>query len=963
MLHAGERREDQGTGLRPQQLRQRRTPRLVGELAGGRGDGAQGHLSDRGGRVPEHVAEQGGGPGLAGEGHAEAFQGAELFGRRLARLEPGGEDRRHAGIAIGGLRQREESVLAQARVGGAEGAGGEIKDGGALGRRRHLGEDTQEAGLLARAGGGLEVIHGEDPRAQAGVERGMLEESIERSIEQGAQGRGRGGRADLAETHLLAGAAGHGGIRGAEVAGDVVIGERAVGGRLGRGERHRLDGTHAVDPAGDVGGIEQAGRAVRVPGAGIENEQGTIRGLDDVGEMGARLGEREKIVFGGAVAGAFLLEFKTDDLLRVVERHHEVEVVGGGGEGRGEFGTAGPEGAAAGHQVAEVGDERHLQVRAELVGDDVQEVGARVDAAELPLADRVVPRDAVVEVAGAEELAGRGDGQAGRVIAADQGMPADVGAIGAHRPDAAGQALVHERAVRLLHVMTLAAMRPVKAAIRVSPRTVDVGAVGRPLETAHQQLALVGHAVAVGVRELPDAGRRGHVERAVQPAGALRHRQAVGEDRAAIEDAVAVAILQHHDAAGLLGLVPRRAPGRPRGIAHEETTLRVHAAQGRVRDHPGGGGLDQLEAGGHAGLGGRADALPFRQHHLGRAGQVGRQVLRARRRGGRGGGGLLRRGCRRPLLRELTQRVELVAAHEHLGRLGLQQDATAARLAVERAVHQHAVGEILQGIALRDDLEARPLAEGRLDVGAATVALHVLPVHVAVLPVETAAGHGNARGARRPDGLLVAVLAELGADGDRERDPVRGPGAEDEDVAHAAFDDLGLDAGHPRPALGADRPEAMDEDAVVAGTLGAAAPGLLAPLELADEVVILVGALGHHGAIALAAHAEGAIRLQLVDFLGVAVDVGLRVDVIIHLPVAHVLEQVDDLRDRLLGRLGRQRGRRLGGRRLRPRGERAEQGRHERQPAGWWGGSHGGRRTTRQSPGMFQPVSACYQES
>ena len=74
-----------------------------------------------------------------------------------------------------------------------------------------------------------------------------------------------------------------------------------------------------------------------IPGARIQHEERTVRSFDNVGEVGARLGEAKKFVFGGAVTGAFLLEFKTDDLLRVVERNHEVEIFSGSSEGGSEL--------------------------------------------------------------------------------------------------------------------------------------------------------------------------------------------------------------------------------------------------------------------------------------------------------------------------------------------------------------------------------------------------------------------------------------------------------------------------------------------------------------------------------------------------------------------------------------------------------------------------------------------------
>ena len=96
----------------------------------------------------------------------------------------------------------------------------------------------------------------------------------------------------------------------------------------------------------------------------------------------------------------------------------------------------------------------------------------------------------------------------------------------------------------------------------------------------------------------------------------------------------------------------------------------------------------------------------------------------------------------------------------------------------------------------------------------------------------------------------------------------------------------------------------MHQDSVIAGALRAATPGLLTPLEITDEVIVLKGAFRDHAAVAFPADAERAIWLQLVDFLGVAMDVGLGVDMVIHLPVAHMVEEVDDPGDGLLRWLG-----------------------------------------------------------
>ena len=78
-----------------------------------------------------------------------------------------------------------------------------------------------------------------------------------------------------------------------------------------------------------------------------------------------------------------------------------------------------------------------------------------------------------------------------------------------------------------------------------------VGAAGERL--AREPLdPLVGHAVAVGVGQLPDGGRRGDVERAAVPHRPLGEHHLVGEDGLLVEFAVAVAVFEPDDPVGLL---------------------------------------------------------------------------------------------------------------------------------------------------------------------------------------------------------------------------------------------------------------------------------------------------------------------------------------------------------------------------------------------------------------------------
>ena len=76
-----------------------------------------------------------------------------------------------------------------------------------------------------------------------------------------------------------------------------------------------------------------------------------------------------------------------------------------------------------------------------------------------------------------------------------------------------------------------------------------VGAAGERL--AREPLdSLVGHAVAVGIGQLPDGGRGGDIERAGVPHRSLGEHHLVGEDGSLVEFSVAVAILQPDDPVG-----------------------------------------------------------------------------------------------------------------------------------------------------------------------------------------------------------------------------------------------------------------------------------------------------------------------------------------------------------------------------------------------------------------------------
>ena len=154
---------------------------------------------------------------------------------------------------------------------------------------------------------------------------------------------------------------------------------------------------------------------------------------------------------------------------------------------------------------------------------------------------------------------------------------------------------MHERAVLLLHGVALTTVRPIEATVGVEAGAVTVGAVGRPGEAVHDELALLGDAVVVRIGELPDAGRRGDEEATVGPAAALRHGEFIREDGAALEYPVAVPVLEHEDAVREDGFELLRAPIYASGVAHEEAATVIDASHSGIGYHWRGGGDDHFK--------------------------------------------------------------------------------------------------------------------------------------------------------------------------------------------------------------------------------------------------------------------------------------------------------------------------------------------------------------------------------
>ena len=138
--------------------------------------------------------------------------------------------------------------------------------------------------------------------------------------------------------------------------------------------------------------------------------------------------------------------------------------------------------------------------------------------------------DGVVHAAGQHRL------ELARVVAGTEDV------AGAGRPAGAAG-----KVVALLGKGPLAPIDPAVAA-EVGAMEI-IGTAGEGLGVK-PHLARFGDAIVVGIGELPNLRRRGDIERAAVPQRPFRHHQPLGVDRAAVERAIAIAVLQTEDAVG-----------------------------------------------------------------------------------------------------------------------------------------------------------------------------------------------------------------------------------------------------------------------------------------------------------------------------------------------------------------------------------------------------------------------------
>ena len=257
--------------------------------------------------------------------------------------------------------------------------------------------------------------------------------------------------------------------------------------------------------------------------------------------------------------------------------------------------------------------------------------------------------------------------------------------------------------------------------------------------------------------------------------------------------------------------------------------------------------------------------------------------------------GTATRGDRVPFLLKRAERIELEPSHQHLCALRLEANLARGGLAIERLVHEHAVDEVLQGIALGDDLHPGPLIEAGFDIVAPAKTGLVFPIDIAFLPVDPSSREGLARGTWGPDLLLIAIGRKGAGDAGEEAGAVGQFRGKDEEISGAAFDDLGLDAGHPSLGVSAVRPVTVDEDAVVARLAFAGSEGRAGELVFDHEVIVAVVLVGSDITESLAADLEMAFRGKGPNLIRRVVEGHRRIEMVAHLDFSGLggVEEID----------------------------------------------------------------------
>ena len=327
-----------------------------------------------------------------------------------------------------------------------------------------------------------------------------------------------------------------------------------------------LGGADTPDPvnrAQHIGLPELGSRATNfIPAPRIDHEQAAIGVFQHVRRMKVGIVRNQKIAVAAIERGAPRFEHMTGDLVQVEEAGEEVVLVFLPEHRRGvtrQTARRGrPELREHGHEVA----------GAWMVVENVVvlSVDTAIDGMDQAIA--LAAAGMLEERGGEDPLSAGSKRDFHRIIHPARHDRFQAGAVRSAAEDMrrAGDKRGFARAVEGL--LSKGSLAPIDPAIGSQVGAVHVvRAAGQSL-ALEPFFALVRHAVAVGVRQFPNAGGSADIERAVEPHRPFREHHLVREHRALIEEPVAIGVLQAHDAMRFLRQLFIHLVVGARGIGH-----------------------------------------------------------------------------------------------------------------------------------------------------------------------------------------------------------------------------------------------------------------------------------------------------------------------------------------------------------------------------------------------------------
>ncbi len=236
------------------------------------------------------------------------------------------------------------------------------------------------------------------------------------------------------------------------------------------------------------------------------------------------------------------------------------------------------------HRGTELTHDRHEVPRPRVAVDD--RVRFSVHAAVNRVQQRVpAPGLRVLEKRRRENpLAGRRERDVDGIVHSAREHDVDRGVAGPAAEDvrrARHERLLAGARVRLLRKRALG---PVDPSVGSQVRTVEIVRAARQRLALEPLFAPIRDAVPVGIGQLPDARRRGDVQRPVEPHRPFRQHHPVGEDDAPVEPSVAVGVLEPDDAMGAIGELFFDSVVRPGRIGDVHPAVFVEVRDDRTFD-------------------------------------------------------------------------------------------------------------------------------------------------------------------------------------------------------------------------------------------------------------------------------------------------------------------------------------------------------------------------------------------